>query len=243
MAAAVSHRILRRVFRRHARGNHAIAPCQCVSQPDRWAARGRSPGHDRPEGQSRLGVLTAPEGEVQRETGLSRCLALDWAEAVPSCGPTQEPGSARESMRRDVAPWPKPRGATSPPRGAAEAEPRGKAPGARADRSQRSPRDSSVTARAFLPPERESDPECRLDRRRSGDRRGGVERVPTKAGVARRASFGPRANEVRATVDPGERRSAVLDPTGVGSRALRGERACRPPTRRCTRQVACRRGH
>lgn len=144
---------------------------------------------------------------------------------------------------RDIAPWPKPRGATSPPRGAAEAEPRGKAPGARADRSQRSPRDSSVTARAFLPPERESDPECRLDRRRSGDRRGGVERVPTKAGVARRASFGPRANEVRATVDPGERRSAVLDPTGVGSRALRGERACRPPTRRCTRQVACRRGH
>lgn len=138
---------------------------------------GGLPGHDGPEGLSRLGDLTAPEGEVQRETGPPRCLALDSTEAGSSCGPTQESGSARESLREDGAPRAEACGTTSPPRGAAAKQNReARLPWGRTDRSQRSPRASPVTARAFHPPKRAIDPECRSDRRRSGDRCGGVER-------------------------------------------------------------------
>jgi hypothetical protein len=214
----------------------------CHSPPGR-PPEGGWPGHDGPEGLSRLGDLTAPEGVVQRETGLPRCLALDSAEAGSRLRSDSRAGVRARGVAKRWRAGPKP-STTSPPQGAAAKRYRGaRLPWRRADRSQRSPRDSSVTGPSVSPTEagkRPGVPFGPSPKRRSWRR---CRTLPPKAGVARRVSFGPRANEVRATVDPGERRSAVLDPTGVGSRALRGERACRPPTRRCTRQVACRSGH
>lgn len=105
MAAAVSHRILRRGVAGVMRGAiYAVCTWSVRVTSRQVATRRRFPGHDGPEGQSRLGDLTAPEGEVQREMGLSRCLALDVAEAGVELRSDSRAGAASEALRRDDVP-------------------------------------------------------------------------------------------------------------------------------------------
>jgi hypothetical protein len=76
---------------------------------------------------------------------------------------------------------------------------------------------------------------CRSDRRRSGDRRGGVESYrPRPVWLDGCRSRLPLRRVERLSTRA--RRSAEPERRGVGSRAPRRGRAHRPPTRRCTRQ-------
>jgi hypothetical protein len=150
MAAAVSHRILRRGVAGVMRGAiYAVCTWSVRATSRQVAARRRFPGHDGPEGQSRLGDLTAPEGEVQREAGLSRCLALDVAEASVELRSDSRAGAASEALRRDDVPGRSRGYGISAARCRRSGTEWQGSRGRRADRSQRSPRDSSVTDRGF----------------------------------------------------------------------------------------------
>jgi hypothetical protein len=149
----------------------------------------------------------------------------------------------RASRCEKMRAGPKPSTA-SPPHGAAAKRYRGaRLPGRRADRSQRSPRDSSVTGPSFSPTEageRLGVPVGPSPKRRSSRR---CRTVPTKAGVARRcrsalalARFERLSTQASAEALFWTRRVSARElPEGSGLTDRRRAAA--------RGRVACRRGH